>query len=85
MHAVTPSSIVEYILRKDAFSQWLGIELLEIKEGYSKIKISVRQEMVNGLNVVHGGIAFSLADRPLHLPVTAAIIYHWLWKRPYRF
>ena len=55
-------SIIDYILQKDAFSKWLGIELIDIKEGYSKIKMIVRQEMMNGLNVVHGGIAFSLAD-----------------------
>jgi len=57
-----PGSVVEHMLHKDAFSQWLGIKVLEIKEGYSKIKMLVRQEMMNGLNVVHGGIAFSFAD-----------------------
>ena len=46
----------------DCFSQWLGIEVIEIKEGYSKIKMTVRNEMMNGLGIVHGGIAFSLAD-----------------------
>ena len=54
--------VVEHMMQTDAFSQWLGIEIIEIKEGYSKIKMLVRQEMMNGLNVVHGGIAFSLAD-----------------------
>jgi acyl-CoA thioesterase len=62
MQTDNPGSIIEHILYKDAFSQWLGIEVLEIKEGYSKIKMMVRAEMMNGLNVVHGGIAFSLAD-----------------------
>jgi acyl-CoA thioesterase len=62
MQTDNPGSIIEHILHKDAFSQWLGIEVLEIKEGYSKIKMMVRAEMMNGLNVVHGGIAFSLAD-----------------------
>lgn len=46
----------------DAFSQWLGIEVLEIKEGYSKIKMTIRNEMLNGFGIVHGGIPFSLAD-----------------------
>jgi acyl-CoA thioesterase len=46
----------------DLFSQWLGIEILEVREGYSKIKMKVRTEMINGLGIVHGGIAFSLAD-----------------------
>ena len=56
------NKVVEQMMKDDAFSQWLGIEIVEIKEGYSKIKMTVRSEMMNGLNIVHGGIAFSLAD-----------------------
>src|SRR5436853_2253995 len=55
-------NVIDHMLKTDAFSNWLGIQLLETKEGYSKIKMIVREEMLNGLNVVHGGIAFSLAD-----------------------
>lgn len=55
-------AVVDQILSDDLFSQWLGIELVEINEGYSKIKMEVREEMLNGLGVVHGGICFSLAD-----------------------
>lgn len=58
----TPGVIVAKMIKADLFSQWLGIELIEVKEGYSKVKMTVRKEMVNGLAVVHGGIAFSLAD-----------------------
>ena len=54
--------VVAHMMEEDLFSQWLGIEVLEIKEGYSKIKMTVRKEMMNGLGIVHGGIAFSLAD-----------------------
>ncbi|MDE3251303.1 MAG: hydroxyphenylacetyl-CoA thioesterase PaaI [Bacteroidota bacterium] len=54
--------VVDHMMNQDLFSQWLGIELLEIKEGYSKIRMTVRKEMVNGFAIVHGGIAFSLAD-----------------------
>jgi acyl-CoA thioesterase len=50
------------MMQHDLFSQWLGIEIIEIKEGYSKIKMTVRTEMINGFGIVHGGIAFSLAD-----------------------
>ena len=50
------------MMRHDLFSQWLGIEVLNIQEGYSKIQMTLRQEMINGFNVVHGGVAFSLAD-----------------------
>ncbi len=55
-------SVVQHMMQQDLFSQWLGIEVLDIKEGYSKIKMSVRNEMINGFGIVHGGIAFSLAD-----------------------
>jgi len=55
-------SVVARMMGDDLFSQWLGIEVLEIKEGYSRLRMTVRDEMVNGFGVVHGGIAFSLAD-----------------------
>jgi acyl-CoA thioesterase len=58
----TPREVVTHMMEHDLFSQWLGIEVLETREGYSKIKMTVRGEMVNGFGIVHGGIAFSLAD-----------------------
>lgn len=59
---ITAKKVVDHMMEHDLFSQWLGIEVLEIKEGYSKIKMTVRREMINGFGIVHGGIAFSLAD-----------------------
>jgi acyl-CoA thioesterase len=58
----TPQQVVEHMMHHDLFSQWLGIEVLNIEEGYSKIKMIVRGEMINGFGTTHGGIAFSLAD-----------------------
>ena len=54
--------VVNKMMEKDLFSQWLGIRVLEIKQGYSRIQMEIREEMMNGLGVVHGGICFSLAD-----------------------
>ncbi|MFC0773813.1 hydroxyphenylacetyl-CoA thioesterase PaaI [Terrimonas alba] len=62
MSTVNPGSVVEHMMQNDLFSQWLGIKVLDIKEGYSKIHMTIRPEMVNGFGIVHGGIAFSLAD-----------------------
>ncbi len=56
------NDVVSHMMQHDRFSQWLGIEIVEIKEGYSKIKMTIREEMVNGFGIIHGGIAFSLAD-----------------------
>lgn len=57
-----PQQVVAHMMERDLFSQWLGIEIIEIREGYAKTKMTIRTEMVNGLGIVHGGIAFSLAD-----------------------
>ena len=54
--------VVDKMMRDDLFSQWLGISVIDIREGYSKIKMTVRPEMINGFGIVHGGVAFSLAD-----------------------
>jgi acyl-CoA thioesterase len=56
------TAVVNHMMEHDRFSQWLGIEVLEIREGYSKIKMIIREEMVNGFGIVHGGVPFSLAD-----------------------
>ena len=57
--------VVDKMINGDAFSQWLGIEVLEITEGSCKLKMTVRKEMTNGFNIAHGGISYSLADSAL--------------------
>ena len=57
--------IVERMINGDAFSNWLGIELIEISEGSCKLRMTIRDEMTNGFNIAHGGIAYSLADSAL--------------------
>ena len=62
MNQTPAEKVVRQMMKDDLFSQWLGIDVLEIKEGYAKIKMTLRNEMINGLGTIHGGIAFSLAD-----------------------
>lgn len=54
--------VVNTMMNGDAFSQWLGIEVVEISNGYCKLKMTVRDEMTNGFKIAHGGISYSLAD-----------------------
>ena len=49
----------------DCFSQWLGIERVEVKEGSCVLRMKVRKEMLNGFAIAHGGITYSLADSAL--------------------
>ena len=53
------------MMKTDYCSQWLGIELLKIEEGECHLKMKVRKEMLNGFGILHGGIAFTLADSAL--------------------
>lgn len=59
---ILANNVVNRMMQNDSFSQWMGLEVLEVKEGYSKVKMTIRKEMVNGFGIVHGGLAFSLAD-----------------------
>ena len=50
------------MLSQDAFSQWLGIEILESEVGRVKVGMTIRKEMLNSMDKAHGGISYSLAD-----------------------
>jgi acyl-CoA thioesterase len=53
---------VKGMLERDAFSRWLGVELVELSAGRCTLQMRVRDDMINGFGVSHGGIVFSLAD-----------------------
>ena len=57
--------LVATMLASDAFSRWLGVELLELRPGACTVRMAVRDEMLNGFGVCHGGVTFSLADSAL--------------------
>lgn len=57
--------IVAGMMARDAFSRWLGIDVLEVRPRSSTVRMIVRDEMVNGFGVSHGGIVYSLADSAL--------------------
>ncbi len=46
----------------DTASRALGIELLEAAPGSVRVAMTVRDDMVNGHGICHGGIVFTLAD-----------------------
>ncbi|HET9683499.1 MAG TPA: hotdog fold thioesterase [Gemmatimonadaceae bacterium] len=57
--------VVAHMLEHDAFSQWLGVELVTIRPRACTLRMKVRSDMVNGFGVSHGGIVYSLADSAL--------------------
>lgn len=50
------------MLSQDTYSKWLGIEIIKVKQGYCKVGLTVRKDMLNSMGYAHGGIAYALAD-----------------------
>ena len=57
--------VVQAMLERDAFSRWLGIEVVELAPGTCTTRLTVRDEMVNGFGASHVGIVYALADSAL--------------------
>ena len=62
---MTPKEIVHKMFDKDAFSQWLGITIESVEEGSCTLSMTIKNEMLNGFSIAHGGITYSLADSAL--------------------
>lgn len=57
--------IVHHIYENDAFNRWLNIQIQEIAPGAVSLSMEVRDDMLNGIGICHGGIVFSLCDSAL--------------------
>ena len=68
---MTPKEIVDQMMQTDRMSQWLGISVLAYTPGNVICQMTVRDEMVNGMKIAHGGITYSLSDSALAFAVNA--------------
>ncbi len=50
------------MLSQDAFSNHLGIKILESELGRCKVGMTIRKDMLNSMGKAHGGISYALAD-----------------------
>ncbi len=61
----SPEEIVGIMLRHDAFSEWMNLEVLEISKGKCTLSCTTTEQMLNGFAILHGGITYSLSDSAL--------------------
>ncbi len=54
--------VKEFFDTRDRFAKFVGIEIVEVNKGRAKVKLEIREEHLNGVNIIHGGVLFSLAD-----------------------
>src|SRR6185503_5423958 len=87
---VGQSDPVQAMLASDAASRMFGIEVLGYGEGWARAQLTVRDDMVNGHGICHGGVIFSLADTVFACacnswgPVTVAAGADIVFVRPVR-
>jgi len=56
------AKVAQTMLAREGTGPAWGIEIEEARQGYSRIRMTVRAEMLNGHAIAHGGMLFALAD-----------------------
>jgi acyl-CoA thioesterase len=62
MAELTVSGNTHPILKGDYASEWMGIEVVALDDGHATIRMTLRQEMLNGFGMAHGGMIFAFGD-----------------------
>ena len=61
----TSQEIVNSMLDSDLFSKWMDISLINLNKGNCILTCRTKKEMLNGFEILHGGITFSISDSAL--------------------
>jgi len=59
---MSPEKVLKVMLKRDRFTEWLGLKIDEHRKGYCKLHYIVTDTMLNGFDNIHGGVLFSAAD-----------------------
>src|SRR5882757_3736008 len=84
----SPAEVLAIMMERDRFSAWLGLAIDEIGAGYCKLHYTIREDMLNGFDIVHGGELFSAADSAFafacnsHGRITVALDVSITFTRP---
>lgn len=57
--------IIDAMYENDRYSQWLGVKRIAEDAGSCTLEMTIRKEMTNGFDIVHGGVTFAFADSAL--------------------
>jgi len=65
--------LLEWMKTKNPFWSLLGMEIVDIKKGWAKIRLPFSENLANGTGVVHGGAIFSPADSAVGMALVGLI------------
>ncbi|MGY2745185.1 hotdog fold thioesterase [Pseudarthrobacter sp. O4] len=72
MAELTISGGTHPILKGDYASEWMGIEVVALDDGHATVRMTLRQEMLNGFGMAHGGMIFAFGDTAFALACNPA-------------
>ena len=55
-------AVAKIMQKEDSCALALGIEVLEVRPGFARLCMRIREDMVNGHKIAHGGMIFTLSD-----------------------
>lgn len=58
----TPQEIVDLMMSNDRFSKWMDLNITKIDKGICEATCKAKDEMLNGFDILHGGITYSISD-----------------------
>ena len=58
----TAEKVRDGMFHNDRASKWLGMQVVEVAPGSAVLTMTVREEMLNGHDICHGGLITTLAD-----------------------
>ncbi len=64
---------MEHLLKLSPFGRYLGVQVLEVGEGFSRIRLPYRAELTNPAGKLHGGVIASVADTAMAVAVGALL------------
>ena len=56
------ATVAHHMLAQEGTGPAWGIVIEEARDGYARLSMAVRADMLNGHRIVHGGMVFALAD-----------------------
>lgn len=59
---MTPREVFDIMIKRDRFSAWMGLEIDEVALGYCRLHFTVKDDMLNGFENIHGGVIFAASD-----------------------
>ena len=58
----TADKVARAMLAAEGTGPAWGVEIEEAREGYARVRMTLRRDMLNGHGIGHGGLVFALAD-----------------------